>query len=113
MASTGSRLFFWLHPATSALSVSGYWSGVVNAFSIRTPSTRDSADVSWIIARGVYPRQSEVHVHPAEGAMRFPKISWGLRAPRDTLARHFKGGMAGRRSGEALSSLRARVSAGR
>ena len=41
-ASTGSRLLFWLAPLTAALSVSGYCSGVVSAFSTSTPSTRAS-----------------------------------------------------------------------
>src|SRR5436305_7069006 len=39
---TGSRLVFWLQPATSALSVSGYVSGTVRCFSTSTPSTRVS-----------------------------------------------------------------------
>src|ERR1700751_742958 len=39
---TGSRLLFWLHALTSALSDSGYWSGVVICFSMRQPITRAS-----------------------------------------------------------------------
>src|SRR5688572_4794036 len=44
-SSTGSRLLFWLHAFVSALSDSGYWSGVVIAFSIRLPMTRASSAV--------------------------------------------------------------------
>src|SRR5947208_1535779 len=40
---TGSRLVFWLLPAASALSVSGYVSGTVRCFSASTPSTRVSS----------------------------------------------------------------------
>ena len=47
-SSTGSRLLFWLHAFVSALSDSGYWSGVVIAFSIRLPMTRASSAVSWM-----------------------------------------------------------------
>src|SRR5262249_47585422 len=43
---TGSRLFFWLQPLVRALVESGYCSGVVVDFSIRTPSTRASSGVS-------------------------------------------------------------------
>jgi hypothetical protein len=46
-------LLFWFAPFVSALSDSGYCSGVVVAFSINTPRTRASVAVSWIIGRGV------------------------------------------------------------
>lgn len=42
----GSRLLFWLLPFVAALIDSGYWSGVVYAFSISTPSTR----ASWLLS---------------------------------------------------------------
>src|SRR5947208_9255558 len=47
---TGSRLLFWLHAFTRALSDRGYWSGVVICFSMRQPMTRaSSADSSMFI----------------------------------------------------------------
>src|SRR5262245_8177590 len=39
---SGSRLLFWLHAATSALSVSGYASGTDSSFSINDPTMRRS-----------------------------------------------------------------------
>src|SRR3954453_18157464 len=42
-STTGPRLVDWLQASRSAFSVSGYWSGVVRCFSIRQPSTRNSA----------------------------------------------------------------------
>ncbi len=40
------RFVDWLQASRSAFSDSGYWSGVVNRFSIRQPSTRCSLAVS-------------------------------------------------------------------
>src|SRR5437763_565815 len=52
---TGSRLLFWLHAFTRALSDRGYWSGVVICFSMRQPMTRaSSADSSMFIERSVH-----------------------------------------------------------
>ena len=41
-ATTGSRFVVWLQASRSALSDSGYASGVVRCFSMRQPSTRNS-----------------------------------------------------------------------
>src|SRR5437868_13239920 len=58
---TGSRLVFWLHPAVSALRVSGYVSGTVCCFSSSTPMTRVSRSES--AGRLAIPASvSELHV---------------------------------------------------